>query len=71
MATIRVQYRRVIQMKPYETQEIVLGVEEDGGLSAATMSAMQKLYQNLERVGDKLLTDALAKPDLSRPGGGR
>ena len=73
MATIHVQYRRVVQHRQFESQEIVLRVEEDvdGEHPKTTLEGMAKLYKDLERIGDKLLADALAKPDLSRPGGGR
>lgn len=63
---LKVSYRRTISLAPYETQEIVLGVEEDHDIPVADVPAKQKLlhqiYHQLDQVGDRLVATIIAKP---------
>ena len=67
---IRAAYKRTFQTRPYETQVIELSVEEEKDVPMGRTAAegLRELYKQLEAVGDKLMADALAKPD---PGGRR
>jgi hypothetical protein len=61
MATIRVAYKRTFQCRSYESQTIELAIEDEakweGGLP------LKNLYQQLEKIGDMLMAEALGRPD--------
>lgn len=64
MALVRVGYKRTFQTRPYETQVIELGIEQEGSpVVKSALEGMRQLYSQLESVGDQLMKDALAKPD--------
>lgn len=64
VATIRAAYKRTFQTIPYETQVIDLAVEEEfSGAGKNRNQLVEALYRQLEEIGDKLMADALAKPD--------
>lgn len=72
MAEIRVNYRRVWQVKPFETESIELGVEEtinvqgDTGETAKTVSSSIAeieaiFYRQLAEMADQLMVERLEK----------
>lgn len=67
---LKVGYKRVFQGRSFESQSIELSVEEekDVPVGRTVVEGLRELYKQLEAVGDKLMADALAKPD---PGGRR
>lgn len=71
--TIRVRYERTIQVRQFEPQVVDLMVEEerDVPLGRTAVQEIRELYKQLEAIGDALLADALAKPDLHTSAKGR
>lgn len=65
MAGARVGYKRTFQTRQYESQVVELSVEMDVGDESLTnvKVAMRRLYADLDKIGDALMAEALAKPD--------
>jgi hypothetical protein len=64
--TLRACYKRTFQTRQYESQVIELSIEEhevDLPDAKAYQTAAYKLYKEVEAVGDKVMAEALAKPD--------
>jgi hypothetical protein len=66
MATFRVGYKRTFQVKPYESQVIELSIEAEspGELQTAATQGLkiqQRVYQQLESLGDAAMAEALGR----------
>ena len=62
MAEITAHYRRVIQIRPYETETIELGITDtvEGKLTAEALAGcVLGLHQELAKVGDAIVLERL------------
>lgn len=66
--TIGAKYRRVVNLRPYESEEIELWVsyteERPKGTPAQEARSAKALRDALAQVGEQAVTEALGRPDF-------